>query len=163
MTLSELFDTFQLSAFRLEGLSVYSVQEEKEALEYYQSHGHVPAEFGDDWAKFVKQQTESGKILQRLRLLSDDPTDYELFELNAYSGLKNGEDIRYAKRSDHSYDYDFWLFDSRWLARMNYDSKGRYIGSHVSEMTQDDREKVGRWLVLYNSAPSVSELISGSA
>lgn len=162
MTLSELFDTFEQSAFRLEGLSVYSVHEEKEALEYYKKCGRIPVGFGDDWAKFVKQQTESGKIIQRLRLLSDQPTEYETFELNAYSGLRNGEDIRYAKRSDHSYDYDFWLFDSRWLARMDYDINGEYVGSYISEVTQENQVKIGDWLALYNSAPSVSELISGS-
>lgn len=159
MTLSELFDSFHRSAFRLEGLSVYSVSEEKEALEVYQEHGQIPAEFGSDWVQFVKGKTDAGKTIRRLRLLSDELTDYEKFELNAYTGIAGGEGIRFVKRNDHPYEYDFWLFDDKWLVRMNYDNDGRFIESAVKDMSKEDIDHISYWLSVYESAEPIADVI----
>lgn len=160
MTLSELFETFQISAFRLEGRSNYSVVEEKDALEFYDSTGQLPENYGNEWFEFVKNQTQLGKKMQRLRLLSNPLSKYERFELNAYIGVKGGEDIRFAKRSNQPYESDFWLFDNKWLARMEYGDDGSYIKSTVSEVTGEDCQGIDDWLALYCASPSISEITS---
>lgn len=160
--MSELFESFQFSAFRLEGRTTYSVDEEAEALKSYKNTGQLPKEFGKEWLEFVQHQTKLGKTVQRLRLLSDTPTEYEAFELKAYTGISGGEDIRFAKRSNQPYEYDFWLFDNKWLARMEYGDNGSYIKSTVSEVTNEDRESVDGWLALYRASPSISEITSES-
>ena len=152
MTLSKLFETFQVSAFRLEGRPVYLVNEEEDALKFYKNTGRLPEGFSKEWLEFVRSQTDSKKTIQRLRLLSDRLSDYEAFELTAYVGVEEGEDIRFAKRRDYLYEYDFWLFDNRWLARMNYDEDGRYVDSTVSEITGKDRESIDGWLELYGAS-----------
>lgn len=153
--LSKLFDTFQDSAFRLEGLSVYSVPEETDAFRYYSKYGHTPEGFSDDWAAFVKDKVNSGKTIQRLRLLSDKLTEYEKFETSNYSGLRNGEDIRIAKRSEHPFEHDFWLFDNTWIARMNYDTNGALLNCEISEVSSEDLQKINYWLSIFTSAKSL--------
>lgn len=158
MTLSELFETFQLSAFRLEGRPNYSVDEEKTALEFHESTGRLPENYGEEWFKFVKSQIQLGKKVQRLRLLSIPLSKYERFEINAYPGLMGGEDIRFTGRSDQPYEYDFWLFDNKWLARMDYDEDGRLAGSTIFELTGKEEEYASGWLALYRDSPSISEM-----
>lgn len=155
MDLSKLFDTFQDSAFRLEGLSAYSVPEETDALRYYSEYSHAPEGFNDDWATFVKEKVSTGKTMQRLRLLSDELTEYEKFETSSYSGLQNGEDIRIAKRSEHPFEYDFWLFDNKWIARMNYDTAGTFLGCEISEVSSEDLQTISYWLSIFISAKSL--------
>lgn len=162
VTLPELFATFNATAFRLEGRSIYAVDEEKEAIEFYRSNGQLLVGFGKEWLEFVQDQTNLGKKIQRLRLLSDNLSDYETFELCAFTGIEGGEDIRYARRSDYSYEYDFWLFDNRWLAKMIYDKDGRYTESIVSEMTSREHERIKDWLNLYSISPSISEIATHS-
>jgi|GEM_PF-1080065 len=158
MTLSELFTSFQFSAFRLEGQATYVVEEEAEALKLHQNTGQLPEEFGTEWVEFVRNQRRLGKKIQRLRLLSDVLSEYERFELKAYTGMNSGEGIRFTKRSNQPYEYDFWLFDDRWLARMEYGDDGRYITSTISAVTSENREIVDDWLALYHAAPSISEI-----
>ena len=160
MTLPELFESFQSSAFRLEGLATYMVDEEAEALTSYRNTGQLPEEFGKEWFGFVRHQTRLEKTVQRLRLLSDVLSEYERFELKAYTGTKGGEDIRFTKRSNQPYEYDFWLFDDRWLARMEYDDSGRYIKSTISEVTSQDRQNIDHWQALYRASRSISEISS---
>ena len=148
MTLSELFENFESSAFRLEGLPVYVIPEEREALHYYQKHQSVPAEFNSDWAAFVKEKISAGKVIQRLRLLSNNLTQYEQFELAAYS---TEEDIRLALRDDHPYTGDFWLFDNKWLVCLQYDDSGQYLGSRLADVNEHHAD-ISYWLATYESA-----------
>jgi hypothetical protein len=152
MTLDELFDTFRDTAFRLEGLPAYNVPEEVEALEYYSTHGHAPEGFNDSWTTFVRDTTSKGSTIQRLRLLSNQLTNYEKFELTSYSGLKAGEDIRIAKRSEHPYKYDFWMFDKTWIVRMEYATDGTFINYKISEVTQAELSHINYWLAVFTSA-----------
>lgn len=159
MTLSELFDTFQNTAFRLEGLPVYKVSEEANALKYYEKYGYTPGSFNEDWAALVKERTNKGQTIQRLRLLSNKPTDYEVFEINSYSGLRAGEDIHIAQRSEHPFEYDFWIFDNKWLARMVYAADGTFLNCVISEVSKEDLEQVNYWLSVFKSAECLNRIV----
>lgn len=148
MTLSELFEKFETSAFRLEGLPVYTVPEEQVAFEYYRTHQTIPASFNSDWDAFVAEKVAAGKVIQRLRLLSSELTEYEQFELAAYSAK---EDVRLARRTDHPYTGDFWLFDNKWLACLQYDSDGNYLDVSISAAIEH-RADIDYWLATYASA-----------
>jgi hypothetical protein len=148
MTLSELFEKFETSAFRLEGLPAYTVPEERDAFHYYQEHKSAPVGFNSDWTAFVEDKISAGKIIQRLRLLSGNLTQYEQFELAAYSAK---EDIRLALRDNHPYKGDFWLFDNKWLACLQYDSDGNYLDVSISAAIEH-RADIDYWLATYASA-----------
>ena len=152
MTLDELFNTFRNTAFRLEGLPVYNTPEEVEALKYYDTHGHAPEGFNDSWAALARDATSKGRAIRRLRLLSNQLTNYEQFELTSYSGIKAGEDIRIAKRSEHPYKYDFWMFDKTWIARMKYSADGTFMDYEISEVSQAELSHIDYWLAVFESA-----------
>lgn len=83
------FSTFQHTAFRLEGLSRYDVDGDRERFAYFQETGEILPE--TDWAEFVASSANSGKRVQRLRLVSEPLSDYERYELSgAYSGVEAG-------------------------------------------------------------------------
>ncbi|HEX7483935.1 MAG TPA: hypothetical protein VF281_02155 [Candidatus Saccharimonadales bacterium] len=157
MTLSDLFESFQVSAFRLEGLPTYAVPDEGGALRHYKAYGQLPVGFNKDWAEFVKEKINDGKVIQRLRLLSSELTEYEQFELHVYKTAKNGEDIRFSNRANYPYTNDFWLFDNKWLARMNYDDEGRFIDSVISEVSESD-QKINYWMDVYAVSPEITKL-----
>ena len=151
MNLQSLFENFQTSAFRLEGLPRYSTPKEQEAFRYFQAVQQLPASFNDKWVQFVKDETSKGKVIQRLRLVSNELTDYEKFEMTAYRQDESREDIRFIDRVGQPYKYDFWLFDNRWLVKMNYDDNGSYIDSQTLDASER-HEEITYWTTIYESA-----------
>lgn len=159
MQIQDLFSNFEHSAFRLEGLPEYRVADEADALEVFRRTQSPPPGFNADWGDLVQKNISAGKTMSRLRLFSDPLTDYEKFEIRGYeAGLAAGESIRVASRKVLPYEFDFWAFDDKWIARMDYGSNGEWFGADVSEMTDIDRELVNQWLRVYESASLIHEL-----
>lgn len=154
MTLKKLFDAFKDTAFRLEGLPVYNVPEEAVDFNKFKN-GTFLSQEDNGWHGFLEQSKSQGKKIQRLRLLSQNLTDYEKFELRAYEkSLILGEEIRTTYNPEHlrNYEYDFWLFDNTWIARMNYDNDGKFIGQKVYKIDSKNKNYVDRWISIYHTA-----------
>lgn len=157
MNLGQLFEGFTGWAFRLERLPEYRVAEEASALSLFDRSGVLPVGFNVDWADLVRSATESGRVMKRLRLVSDgELTRYERFELDAAygPGLAAGEEIRIGRRSAHPDSSDFWLFDGEWKASMNYTPAGEFLGATVTRVDPDDPD-VAYWLHAYEQADGV--------
>jgi hypothetical protein len=150
MNLESLFENFHTSAFRLEGLSQYSIPEEQQAFQHFQSTQQLPVNFNDEWVHYVKDKTSKGRIIQRLRLISDELSNYEKFEIAAYRHHESGEDIKFIDRNNQPYQYDFWLFDNRWLAQMDYDKDGAFMHAQIVDASKK-RNEIDYWLNLYKS------------
>ena len=158
MNLKALFDEFQTSAFRLERLPAYCVPQESEALAYFRTTGEIPSGFNTAWAETVRSATARGRTMCRLRLLSDPLSEYERFELQAYNAsLEAGEDIRVGRSGDHPPFQDFWLFDKKWLALMNYDTDGAFQGADVREATAEELETLETWQRVFEAGPKVRD------
>jgi hypothetical protein len=134
--LGALFSTFKRSAFRLETLSVYSVDEddEREAFRLFLGGKPQPSWSRDrGWPKFVSSACAAGKIMQRVRVLSFPLTDYLRFELSCGypANVAAGEDIRIlpivGDVPPGIVDHDYWLFDDEIVVRMEYDEAGRFV------------------------------------
>lgn len=136
MNFDDLFDNFGRSVFRLESRPEYDIPEEAAGIQRYRSEGSVPAEFNAEWVEFVASACASGRLVQRLRLVSTPPTWYERFELCAGYGpaLAEGEDIRVAPRPTDLQPDDFFCFDGRWLATLSYEDDGGFKEVHVTEL-----------------------------
>jgi uncharacterized protein DUF6879 len=126
-----LFETFKRTAFRLETLSVYDVEEEREEFERFLAGGDM----GPDWDDnpWVRSMTDKGKEVSRVHVLRSPPTDYLRYELAAYPGnITAGESIGIIDLAEQAVtglpDHDFWLFDDRDVYRMHYTPKGAFIG-----------------------------------
>jgi hypothetical protein len=154
MNLSNPFETFQKSAFRLEGLPQYIVDEEKDAYAEFIELGTLPSNKDSDWAKIVKSSTKSDKTMQRLRLLSDELTTYEQFELLAYPGITNGEEIRVNSRNrfKHKYEYDFWFFDDKYIAKIHYKPDGTFVKFDLTEASKSEIKMYEYWLEVCGSS-----------
>jgi hypothetical protein len=156
MDINNPFETFARDAFRLEALPQYIVPEEKESFEHFQKTGLV-CEPDTEWSNLVSQNINAGKRMERLRLLSEHLTDYERYELQAYSGPLGGERIHTALKKDYvvKYKYDFWFFDDEWIAQVNYEPDGTFIGFDVRHATPNEVEMYKYWHSIYETANPV--------
>ncbi|MFF7730572.1 DUF6879 family protein [Streptomyces sp. NPDC008001] len=127
-----LFDTFESSAFRLETLSAYDVDDEREEFEAFLAGKPMPPEWSDN--PWVRSMTDRGKAVARVHVLRSPLTDYLRYELSAYPGnIAAGENIGIIDLShQHVHglpDHDFWLFDDAEVYRMHYTPSGRFTGA----------------------------------
>jgi hypothetical protein len=131
---------FKHSAFRLETLPEYQVEQEAEWFAEWQRSGKVPElnPENDSWCKLIHEACTAGRRMQRVRLVSTPLTDYERFELATFrDSVAAGEEIRVChretwKRLEIETDEnpgDFWVFDEQTTVMLNYDAEGRFQGT----------------------------------
>jgi len=159
MDINNPFETFERYAFRLEALAWYIVPNEAESLKHFQKSGLVDNS-DSEWAKLVSKNTMAGKRMERLRLLSEHLTDYERYELQAYTGPKGGEQIHVALKKDYleKYSYDFWFFDDKWIAQVNYEEDGTFIDFDVRLATPDEFEAYTYWHSTYEKSEQLRQV-----
>jgi hypothetical protein len=122
---------FKRSAFRLETLPEYNVPQEAEMLARFK-HGY-PVEMPDDhpWLLKVRHHCGAAKVMQRVRIVSNPPSDYERFELSLYRhSSAAGEQIHIIEEY-RRFSEDFWLFDNQEAYILRYDRHGRFLGVEV--------------------------------
>jgi hypothetical protein len=135
-----LFDNFEHTAFRLEVRDRYNEPTETESLEKFLAGG---PEYIDDsfqnWLDFIRAATAEGRRFSRVRVVSVPLTDYSRYGM-AYARFTNtaGDDIRYLTRDRARAvrlpNHDYWLFDSRKIARLHFDEDNdRLLGVEVIE------------------------------
>lgn len=123
-----LFGRFEHTCFRLETRQRYDEPGEADAFRLFLA-GQEPASYPakEAWLAIVRAAVTAGKVMQRVHVVAEPLTDYLRFEtgwgypLNAAAG----EDIRISRAAAALPGTDYWLFDSRALARMHYDDGGR--------------------------------------
>jgi hypothetical protein len=137
---NNLFRYFADTAFRLEVQPVYAVAAERESFEEFLAGEPRPVTefaFYATWLAQIRAATAQGKVVQRVRVVEEPPTDYQRWEM--WSGQYNiaaGETIRYIARSDAEgiglpVRDDWWLFDSHHLALMRFGEDGEPLGGEV--------------------------------
>ncbi|GGS83318.1 MULTISPECIES: DUF6879 family protein [Streptomyces] len=138
-TLGDLFDSFEYEAFRLETLDDYSKSGNVDAYHAYLAGEPQPDDYNAGWVEELRSHTEKGKRVYRVHLLSRPLTDYLCFELGwGYrKNMTGGEEFFILDITDKPNPLpgvpDFWCFDSKSVAVMNYDGAGKYLGSQVLE------------------------------
>lgn len=130
------FDTFSRYAYRLEVLPQYSIYDTNEFFEYEKFiKGEAIEGFANqDWLECITQWNNEGKVIERIRVVPQDITDYFKYEfLWCYPrNIEHGEKIRFV-----SYDTfrsvcgeivlnDFWAFDKEQVVLLLYNDKFEY-------------------------------------
>jgi hypothetical protein len=123
-----LFETFEHTAFRLEVRDRYNAPSEVESLRKFLAGEPEDLDDGgfQDWLDLVRAATAEGRRFSRVRVVSVPLTDYSRHGI-AYARHTNaaGDDIRYLTRDRARAiglpDHDYWLFDSRKIARLHFD------------------------------------------
>ena len=134
-----LFETFEHTAFRLEVRDRYNASYEDESLQkFLAGEPESIDESFQDWLDLVRAATAEGRHFSRVRVVSLPLTDYSRYGI-AYARFTNaaGDDIRYLSRDRARAiglpDHDYWLFDSRKIARLQFDDDDHLLGVEVVE------------------------------
>jgi hypothetical protein len=131
-----LFDWFRESAFRLETLDHYALPYEKEAVGRFLAGEARDTTYIAGWLQRVAAALAAGRRMQRVHVVTEPLSDYLRFEITGYRlNVEAGEDVRILPRRATGGlelpDHDFWLFDSRQVARMHYNGVGAFLGAEL--------------------------------
>lgn len=134
---SHLFREFQHTAWRLETRRGYASDRKTPKWARWQGGGDIATE-SSTWLENVTAQTSAGKRFERVRLVDEPATEGQQFLLASAPGnVAAGEDIRHLTRAEAEQlrlpDFDFWLFDSKVLARFTFDEDDTTLGVYVTE------------------------------
>lgn len=138
--IDQLFDEAQ-DVFRLELLSNYSVEEEKENFDkFLKGEPREKSEGVIEWCELLEDATKSGRTFRRVHVIPASLSDYLRYEIEwgYYYTSKAGEQINLT--SEHDYlkilpsDFeprDAFVFDDKYVFEMLYDEQGQYKGSRL--------------------------------
>jgi hypothetical protein len=140
--------SFRHTAFRIESQRIYHEPEEHEAVaDFAAGDPHDPNELPSLklWFERIRNLTDRGRRMTRVRIHDDPPTDSQQWERwigkwNAaageqiyYMARQQAEDIGLLAELDSA---DYWLLDDTDLIVMRFDSEGRRISN---ELTTDEQ------------------------
>ncbi|MEV7401754.1 DUF6879 family protein [Streptomyces sp. NPDC091267] len=122
-----MFVSLQHSAWRLETRRRYASDETTDTYGQFARGEQVVWDLDDPWCVERREQVALGKRFERVRILDEPPTAGQLYLLdNGRRNVAAGENIRVMSRSlaqEHRLpDEDFWIFDSRVVALLHFDS-----------------------------------------
>ncbi|WP_217545553.1 DUF6879 family protein [Streptomyces sp. GbtcB6] len=123
-----LFETFEHTAWRLETRRGYASDRDDPTYREFMETGGITLDYDDDWSKNIRHQVLADKTIGRVRIVDEPPTEGQLFLLaDSPRNTAAGEDIRYLPRNEADARLlgtdDFWIFDSRLVARLNIDEQ----------------------------------------
>lgn len=129
----KLFDRFGHSAFRLETLDHYSVPDEADEYRRFISGEWLPKSTGEEWCQLVGENVQLGRVMERVRVISNPLTSYMKFEIDwryVYSSAA-GERISLLEKSKIPKGLsgidDYWLFDESVVIWMRYGTNGHFL------------------------------------
>jgi hypothetical protein len=137
-----LFRDVEHTAYRLEVRTSYGIPEEDEPYRRFLTGEDPGLEWFEPWLDLMREETAKGKRVERVRVIDTPPSDYLRFELwGTPYNLAAGEDIRYLARDQAvALDlptYDYWLFDSHILARLQFGEHDRFLGVLLADDPTD--------------------------
>ncbi|MFJ5259078.1 DUF6879 family protein [Streptomyces sp. NPDC088387] len=135
----QLFHHFKHSAWHLETRRGYASDRDDSGYAEFLATGTAPCDLDSDWCTNIRRQTAAGKYVGRVRVVDNPPTEGQRFLLSyARCNAATGEDARNVWRQDaegaHLPAEDFWVFDSRLVAVLNFD--GRDVFNDVEIITE---------------------------
>ncbi|MCX5056800.1 MULTISPECIES: DUF6879 family protein [unclassified Streptomyces] len=137
-SISHLFQDFRHTAWRLETRRGYASDRKSPKWQRFLAGEDIAREPDNTWRENVRAQTALGKRFERVRVVDEPLTQGQEFLLtSAPSNVAAGEDIRSLTRARARElrlpEHDFWLFDSKILARFAFDDEDTTLGVYVTE------------------------------
>jgi hypothetical protein len=141
------FDSFRVSAFRLETLQTYAVDAEDEGLRAFRAGlpRAVRSVRTSSWMQRLAVTSMAGKTWSRIRLVRHPLSEYTAYELISYTETSAvGEEIRIVDLNAHpeldSLGPDFWYFDAgepgAFAVIMRYSADGSVLGyEHTTDVS----------------------------
>lgn len=128
---------FKHRVFRLETLDEYCAENEREPYARFLAGQPADRAWREPWQRLVRGVRESGRIMQRVHIVTEPLRDYTRFEvLHVYpASVEAGEDVRILGRKIASDEwvgfFDYWLFDDDLAAILVYDDSGRVVRAEL--------------------------------
>ncbi|MET9914847.1 DUF6879 family protein [Streptomyces sp. NPDC006476] len=124
----QLFRTFEHTAWRLETRRGYASDREDPTYREFAETGSITLDYDDEWSQNIRRQVKAGKTIGRVRIVDEPPTEGQLFLLaDSPRNTAAGETILCLPRSEADVRmlpaWDFWIFDSRMVVRLNFDEQ----------------------------------------
>src|SRR5262249_18993415 len=126
--------------FRMEVLPEYAVTSDGEDFRRWLEGASEPTwTRKQPWLDTLRREHENGQISTRVRILSEQVTDYERYACAlGYRYNSEYEDIRVLHRGEHEnpanlIERDFWIIKDSIVVTMYYDHDGRFEGAKVAE------------------------------
>lgn len=116
----------------------YNSPSEKEDFRRYVEDGWIDGDRTSEWLTNVRQATDAGRRFHRVRVVSLPLSTYNVWGLlEAEATNRAGDDIRYLPRDQAEVgrlpNHDYWLFDSRTVAKMHFADDDRFVGFELIE------------------------------
>jgi hypothetical protein len=163
------FDSlFRHRVFRLETLDWYDAPNEREPYARFLAGQPADLAWREPWKRLVRDVRASGRIMQRVHIVSEPVSDYIRFELlHVYpANVQAGEDVRILGRAaaeDAGFGRgDFWLFDDGLAALLDYYDDGRIKRVELAETsvlngTRDETLRLSAPLAQYVAEHNIPE------
>src|SRR5579859_572287 len=97
-----LFERFERSAFRIEARDHYDVANERDEFAAFLEGRPLPPRSpeSDRWLSLVAAHNAAGRLIERVRIVSQPLTDYTRYEFAAYrDNIAAGEKVRVLPRT----------------------------------------------------------------
>lgn len=130
---------FERSAFRLEVQPTYTMPAEQDSVRRFLAGEPVPEGHNSEWHATVRANIAAGKTMQRVRVVRRPLTNYQRygFAWSVPGNVAAGEDIRVLDLTGKPLPplptFDFWLYDEKTVARLDYHMDGTQIGRELVE------------------------------
>jgi hypothetical protein len=133
--------TFRHEALHLEMRDVYATDIEKDRFATWLAgqplDSAAEAAWWQPWFDLMKRNTDAGKTLRRLRIVSEPISDYIRFEwLDAAQLVRAGEDVRWLPRRKASPlllpGNDFWMFDQQTVVFTYFSGDGHVLDHEIT-------------------------------
>lgn len=131
----QFFVDFRFTAFRLETLQEYSVDDEKDSFQRFLSDDRSRfSTYVHEWGGELRSGISAGRRYSRVHVVTEPLSDYVRFECACGYRLSvtAGEEIRILPVREGDWPegiphLDYWLFDSHQLLRMDYTADGTLL------------------------------------
>lgn len=126
--------------FRMEVLPAYEVASDGDDYRRWLAGAAEPTwSRKQPWLDTLRRERENGQVSTRVRILSEQVTDYERYACG-FGYRYNGEyeDIRVLRRGEHEIpagliERDFWIIGDSIVITMHYDEHGGLQGAALAE------------------------------
>ncbi|WP_405190302.1 hypothetical protein OG473_15820 [Streptomyces anulatus] len=131
----EFFDSFARDAWRFEAQPTYSMPREQENVARFLRGEGKPPGHNARWHERVRGYKATGRSVGRVRVVRRPLTDYQRYQFawGIPGNIEAGEDIRILDVTQDDLGLpltcrDWWLFDDRRIAHLNFRPDGTQIG-----------------------------------
>jgi hypothetical protein len=133
--------TYKHEAVHVEMRDVYTTDVERDRFKTWLSGEPLDPESESEWWRpwfeLMKRNADAGKVLRRLRIVSEPVTQYIQFEwLDAAKLVEAGEDVRWLPRANASTlllpGNDFWMFDRETVVFTHFSGDGHVLGHEIT-------------------------------